>query len=182
MIGRLVKGLVLGLLMGGGLAGILIKGLGITTFAVAGGGFAFSAFSAAMVTGALAGLLAGKPIWAEGAWIEGILKTVFGALLGAGAMFLARKFGGMEFPLPSLGLGAGNIGDLPIVTLPAIATLLSVFYELDNTDSAESTGTEAKGRVAGKAPAVKLRAPASVGSSLGEADDDAVAPAKRAKK
>lgn len=114
--------------------------------------------------------------------IEALLKTFFGALLGAGAMFLARKFGGFELSLESFGLGSGPIGELPVVTLPAIATLLSVFYELDNTDSPADAAKGA--RVAGKQPAAKLRAPASGGSAR-QADEDgeeAPVPARKAKK
>jgi len=185
MIGRLVKGLILGLLIGGAGAGLLIKGLGVTSFAVSGGGFAFIAFAAALVTGAVAGLIAGKPIWAEGAWIEGLLKTFFGALLGAGGMFLARKFGTMDFPFPNLGVGTGPIGELPIFALPAIATVLSVFYELDNTDApteGKAAGGAAGARVAGKA-AAKVRAPAtSRGSSASDDAEEDPAPGKKAKK
>jgi hypothetical protein len=181
MIGRLLKGLIFGFLIGGVAAGLLIKGLGITTFALATGGVPFIAYAAALVTGAVVGLVAGKPIWAEGAWIEGLLKTFFGALLGALGMFLARKFGSMEFPFESLGLGAGAIGQLPIVTLPAIATVLSVFYELDNTDSPPPV--EKGGRVAAKSAATKLRAPGSALAKTDEADegDDLAAPRKAKK-
>jgi hypothetical protein len=182
MLGRLLKGLIFGLLIGGVAAGLLIKGLGVTSFVVASGGFAFIAYASALVTGALVGLVAGKPIWAEGAWIEGLLKTFFGALLGAGAMFLARKFGTMEFPFGSAALGTGSIGELPIVTLPAIATVLAMFYEADNTDAPKEA--EKGGRVAGKQAASKVRAPAKGGAGAGvETDDDgAEPPPPRAKK
>jgi hypothetical protein len=180
MIGRLLKGFIFGLLIGGVAAGLLIKGLGVTSFVVAGGGFAFIAYASALVTGALVGLVAGKPIWAEGAWIEGLLKTFFGALLGAGAMFLARKFGTMDFPFGSEALGTGAIGELPIVTLPAIATVLAMFYEADNTDTPAEKAGEKGARVAGKQPTSKVRAPAKGGA---EAEDEGAEPAPpRAKK
>jgi hypothetical protein len=180
MVGRLLKGLIFGLLIGGVAAGLLIKGLGVTSFVVA-GGFAFIAYASALVTGALVGLVAGKPIWAEGAWIEGLLKTFFGALLGAGAMFLARKFGTMDFPFGSATLGAGAIGELPIVTLPAIATVLAMFYEADNTDAPKEA--EKGGRVTGKPPAAKVRAPAKGAGASAESDDEGAEPdPPRAKK
>jgi hypothetical protein len=91
-------------------------------------------------------------------------------------MYLARKFGGMEFPFASLGLGSGPIGELPITTLPAIATLLSVFYEVDNTDSPQPA---AKGRVA--KPVAKARAGAGAIAEGDELDEEPQA-AKKAKK
>ena len=179
MLGRLIKGLFLGLVIGGLAAAALSKGLGIATFAVAAGGFPLLAFAAAAVTGAVVGLVAGKPIWADGAWIEALLKTFFGALLAAGGMFLARKFGGIEVDLTKLGLGAGHAGELPVLALPAIATVLSVFFEVDNTDSPAPAARG--GRVAAKGAQGKARVAAPAAAA--ELDDDAavVAP-KKAKK
>ena len=125
MIGRLIKGLILGLLLGGLAAGALVKGLAVTSFAAVGGGGAFLAFAAACVTGVVVGLVAGKPIWASGAWIEALLKAFFGAALAAGGMFALRKFVGIEVDLDKFGLGSGNLADLPVLALPAIATVLS---------------------------------------------------------
>lgn len=174
MLRRLFTGLVLGLIIGGIAAVVLIKGLGVTVMA------GLLAYAAALVTGAVVGLVAGKPIWAEGAWIEGLLKTFFGALLGAGGMFLLQKFAGMELDLSRFQAGSGPLGALPIVALPVIATVLSVFYELDNTDAPQ----EEKGhRVAGKAPAPKLRAPASSRRPEVESPDaESALSSKKAKK
>ncbi len=175
MIGRLLKGIVLGILLGGLAAAALAKGLGVLTFAVAGG--AFLAYAAAAVTGAVVGLVAGKPIWAKGAWIEALLKTFFGALLAAGGMFLVRRFGGVPVDLARLGLGAGAASELPFVSLPAIATVLSMFFEVDNTDAPEP---KARGqRVATKATP---HAPVLASSAEAlEAEDEPLA-AKKAKK
>jgi hypothetical protein len=180
MLGRLLKGLVFGFLIGGLMAGLLIKGLGVTTFVLASGGVPFVAYIAALVTGAICGLVAGKPIWAEGAWIEGLLKAFFGALLGAGAMFLARKFGGMDFPIANLSFAQGPIGQLPITTLPAIATLLSVFYELDNTDSPEAEGK--KVRVPPKSAGSKQRVAGGKASDDEAEGEEELAPPKKAQK
>jgi hypothetical protein len=180
MLGRLLKGLVFGFLIGGLMAGLLIKGLGLTTFVLASGGVPFVAYAAALVTGAVCGLVAGKPIWAEGAWIEGLLKAFFGALLGAGAMFLARKFGGLELSLESLHLGEGPIGQLPITTLPAIATVLSVFYELDNTDTPEPEGK--KVRVPPKSAGGKQRVATGKAITEEAEGEEELAPSKKAQK
>jgi hypothetical protein len=130
MVRRLLVGLVLGVVIGGIVAAAVVKGLGVTSF-VASGGPAL-AYIAAIVTGVLAGLVAGKPIWAKGAWIEVGLKAFFGSLLAAGAMFALRKWGAVSVNLAAL--GSGTLGDLPVTSLPIISTVLSVFYEADNTD------------------------------------------------
>jgi hypothetical protein len=180
MIGRLLKGIFLGLFIGGLAAAALIKGLGVTGFDAE--HFDFLAYAVALGTGAVAGLIAGKPIWADGAGIEAILKTVFGALLGAGGMFLLQKFHGPDIDLTKFGLGSGALGHLTVVALPAIATLLSVFFEVDNTDGDKAP--EKGGRVAGKAAAPKLRAPsASVRAGSVDTDaDEAPAASKKAQK
>jgi len=181
MIGRLIKGIFLGLFIGGLAAAALIKGLGVTGFEA--DHFNFLAYAVALGTGAVAGLIAGKPIWADGAGIEAILKTVFGALLGAGGMFLLQKFPGPDLDLTKLGLGSAAIGHLSVVALPAIATLLSIFFEVDNTDSGKAA--EKGARVAGKATAPKLRAPsasARAGNGVDADADEAPVASKKSQK
>jgi hypothetical protein len=177
MIGRLIKGLVLGLLIGGLAAGALVKGLAVTGFDS--GGFDLLAYLAALVTGAVTGLVAGKPIWAKGAGIEAVLKTVFGAALGAGAMFLLQRFPGPTLDLTKLGLGAAAAGHLVVVAFPALAIVLSVFFELDNTDAPEAE--DKRVRVAGKA-APKLRVADGAETSLDEDEAEPRAAVKKAKK
>jgi hypothetical protein len=177
MIGRLIKGLVLGLVIGGLAAGALIKGLAVTGFDS--GGFDLLAYLAALVTGAATGLLAGKPIWAKGAGIEAVLKTVFGAALGAGAMFLLQRFPGPALDLTKLGLGAAAAGHLSVVAFPALATVLSVFFELDNTDSPEAEDKHV--RVSTKT-APKLRVATDTASALDDDEAEPAAAVKKAKK
>ncbi len=181
MIGRLLKGLILGVLIRGLVAAALVKGLAVTSFALASGGGVFLAFASALVTGAIVGLVAGKPIWAEGAMVEALLKTFFGALLAAGGMFALRRFVGVEVDLDRFGLGSGTIGELPVLALPAIATVLSMFYEVDNTDAPEPAAKG--GRVEGKAAAKKLRAPSpsAENGAASEAEEEAAAPRKAKK-
>jgi hypothetical protein len=138
MVRRLFVGLVLGVVIGGLVAAAILKGLGVASFAASGG--PALAYIAAIVTGVLAGLVAGKPIWAKGAWIEVGLKAFFGSLLAAGAMFALRRWGTLSVNLAAL--GAGTLGDLPVTSLPIISTVLSVFYELDNTDPPEADATK----------------------------------------
>ncbi len=130
MFKRLMSGLVIGIVMGALAAAAVVKGLGVVTFV----DHSILAYAAALATGAFVGLVAGKPVWARGAWIEVGLKAFFGALLAAGGMFALRKWAGMSVDLSAIGAGAGQIRDLPAATLPMVATVLSIFYELDNTD------------------------------------------------
>src|SRR5579862_623653 len=90
MFRRLLAGLVIGAVVGIAVAAMLVAGLKIVTFAGPFG--ALLAYASAAVTGALTGLVAGKPIWAGGAKVEGGLKAVFGALLAAAAMFALRRW------------------------------------------------------------------------------------------
>jgi hypothetical protein len=128
MLKRLALGLVEGVLIGAILAALFIKGLGIVAFSGV-----LAAYGSAVLTGAIAGLIAGRPIWARGAAVEAGLKAFFGAALGAAAMFALRRWLHTSVDLASLHAGAGRIADLPALSLPIVATGLSLLFELDNT-------------------------------------------------
>jgi len=142
MLGRLLIGIVKGLIVGG-LVGFALAKLG---FAAPG---AVIAYAAAAVSGVLVGLIAGKPIWAKDAKIEAGMKAFVGALLASGLMYAARRW--LTFPVPaplgelgganaSLGEAAGSagtFGGLAITSLAAITALLGGFYEADNTPDDE---------------------------------------------
>jgi hypothetical protein len=143
MLRRLVVGLILGLVVGGLVAAGLVAGLHVSLFGP-GTEEAVFAYLAAAVTGVLTGLVAGKPIWASGARIEAGLKAFFGALLGAGLMFAARRWVSFPLDLAFAGLpGSDHAGWLPEVSLPLVAAVLGGFFELDNNGSA-AAATEAK--------------------------------------
>src|SRR5262245_42193330 len=129
MLKRLILGLIVGLFMGGAVGMALLEGLHMPVFSNA-----LVAYAAAAVTGVLTGLVAGKPIWAQDGRIEAGLKAFFGALLAAGLMFALRKWVHVPLDLTSLGGGAGEVGELPIVSLPMIATALALFFAADNTE------------------------------------------------
>ncbi len=175
MLRRLLVGLVLGVVLGGLAAAALVRGLGVVSFAVAGG--ALLAYAAAVVLGAVTGLVAGKPVWAKGAWIEVGLKAFFGSLLAAGIMFVLRRWVDVSVNLGGLGAGAGLLGDLPAASLPIISTLLSVFYEIDNTDSgeAEEKKDQPKRVAAGKSKA-------RIAEDEAEAEESEPVPKKHASK
>jgi hypothetical protein len=132
MLKRLIVGLVLGTVIGGVVAAVLVQGMGMLEFTS--GVFAYLA---AAVTGVVAGLVAGKPIWAADGRIEAGLKAFFGILLSLGAMFVIRKWVDVDIDLGALKAGHNVVGNLPAASLPLIAAVLSAFYELDNTPSAE---------------------------------------------
>jgi hypothetical protein len=144
----------------------LVKGLvvgGLLGFALAKAGFiapgAIMAYLAGAGAGALVGLVAGKPIWAKDAKIEAGMKAVVGALLGAGLMFVARKWLGFLMPV-SLGsladanasLGETNVmgsfGGLAVTSLAFVAAVLGGFYEVDNTPEDDAQKAEGGARVA----------------------------------
>lgn len=133
MLKRLIVGLVLGVVIGAIAAAVLVQGLGMAVFASAA-----LAYLAAAATGALSGLVAGKPIWSADGKIEAGLKAFFGVLLGLGGMFVLRQWVHLQVDLDMLKAGEGEIGDLPAASLPIIAAVLSGFFELDNTPSEDA--------------------------------------------
>ena len=136
---------MIGLVTGGLLAAVVIKGLGVATFGAGAGGMALALLFAA-IAGVVVGLIAGKPIWASGGQIEAGLKAFFGALIGAGAMYALRRWLTPELDLGAIGAGAGAMGSLPAVTLPVIAAVLGGFYEADNSpEDKKEEGKDAKG-------------------------------------
>src|SRR6185295_12299013 len=86
MLGRLVIGMVKGLIVGS------LLGFGLIKLGVAVPLGALIAYSAAALTGVVIGLVAGKPIWAKDAKIEAGSKAVVGALLSLGLMAAARTW------------------------------------------------------------------------------------------
>jgi hypothetical protein len=175
MLGRLLIGIVKGLIVGG------LVGFGLAKLGFAAPG-AIVASVAAAVTGVLIGLVAGKPIWAKDARIEAGMKAFVGALLGAGLMYAARRWLSMPVPLelPELGAGAGTFGGLAITSLAAIAAILGGFYEADNTPTEGAASSEAPAK---ELPAAKnKRIDASALDAELEDEDEAEADKKRSKK
>ncbi len=141
MVKRLSLGLAKGVLVGGAIAALLIYGFGLSAFGTG------LAYLTAVLVGVLTGLIAGKPIWAKDARIEAGLKAFVGSLVAAAAMFGLRKWVGINLDLGAFGVG--TVGELPIVSLPIIATVLALFYEIDNSgaDKAAKDSAPEKKRV-----------------------------------
>jgi hypothetical protein len=168
MIKRLVVGLIVGFAVGALVAAAVVAGLGWLTFA-AGALGAVGAYVLALATGAITGLVAGKPVWARGGAIEAGLKSFFGALLAAGGMFALRTWVHADVDLAMVHGGQGVIGDLPAAALPLIAAVLGGFFELDNTPE----GKEGKDGKDAKAAGAKTRVAPNVRVAAGaEADED----------
>jgi hypothetical protein len=147
MIGRLLVGILKGLVLGS------LLGFGLVKLGMAFPG-AVVAYLAAAVTGILIGLIAGKPIWAKDARIEAGMKAAVGAVLGLGLMFAARKWLAMPVPPGLVSVtgatvpteaGTSTIGHFAMTSLAAIAAVLGGFYDADNTPEPEKAeGKDAK--------------------------------------
>lgn len=172
MIKRLFVGLLLGALMGLGLAVLAVKGLGMQTFeGTAGITFAYL-FAAA--GGILIGFVAGKPIWSKER-IEAGLKAVIGALVAAAGMAALRQWGTPVIDASALAMGKGAMGLLPVVSLPILTIVLGVFFEIDNDD--KSAPDEDEGTPAVRVATPKVEEDDALGESVDE--DEAEKGARR---
>ena len=165
MLGRLLIGIVKGLMLGS------LLGFGLVKLGAAVPG-AIVAYLAAAVTGVLVGLIAGKPIWAKDAKIEAGTKAFVGALLALGLMAAARTWLLVELPFSfgSLAPEHVTLGGFAMTSLAAIAGLLGGFYEADN----DSTGEEPAhvGEGAGKSEKQRIAASQSTGEEEEELESE----------
>ncbi|HEU4535878.1 MAG TPA: hypothetical protein VFS00_17260 [Polyangiaceae bacterium] len=177
MIKRAVLGLGKGLLVGALIAAALVFGFGKASLIPA------AAYVMAALAGVLTGLIAGKPIWHEGARIEAGLKAFFGALLGVGALYALQRWA----PLPSglVPVRPTFAGEVSVAAFPLIAALLGLIYDVDNTPSADAPapkGPELATKPALRAPSgVRLSAKAGRPVDVDEGDED-VSAVRRAKR
>jgi hypothetical protein len=153
MLKRLLLGLVKGLILGGGAAFAVIQTTGGAEYPSV-----LVAYLLAAVMGLIVALVAGKPIWSRGAGVEVGLKAAAAALLGPLVLYAARRWLGLSLDLSAWGAGAGMVGALPATSLPLVATVLAVLFELDHTERGPSAPAgrqvaSAPRRVAGAAPA-----------------------------
>jgi hypothetical protein len=134
MLGRLSVGIVKGLLVGGLLGYALVR-LGSPTPPP------ILAYLAAAVAGVLVGLIAGKPIWADGALVEASTKAVVGGLLGAGILAAERTWLMIPAPISLAPLVPEHalIGGFAVTALAFLAAVLGGFYEADNSPSDSGT-------------------------------------------
>lgn len=173
MLGRLIVGILKGLVLGG-LIGFGLLKLGMAFPA------AVFAYLAAALAGVLIGLIAGKPIWAKDARIEAGMKAGVGALLGAGLMYAARRWLTMEVPAGLLSVtgaaaptqaGAATLGHFGITSLAAIAAVIGGFYDADNTPEPEKEEGKDEKKPAQKARIAKPPADEELDEDLADEAD-----------
>lgn len=128
MAKRFLFGLVKGVLVGAALSFLWMRAFGAAPFA------GWLGYVAAVLTGAISGVVAGKPLWAKGALIEAALKGIVGAIVGFAALYGIRRWLPLTLELGPVGSGA--LGLVPTFALPIIATAIGVVFELDNTGAA----------------------------------------------
>ncbi|MEZ4441724.1 MAG: hypothetical protein R3B72_21670 [Polyangiaceae bacterium] len=132
MLGRLLKGLLKGLILGS------LVGYGLAAAGMAAPS-ALVAYPVAVVLGVLLAMVAGKPIWAEGARIEVGAKAAAGALLAPGLLALARYFVNVGLPFdPSAlpGIRAGGevaLGTFAVTSMAMVGAVLAGFFDADNS-------------------------------------------------
>jgi hypothetical protein len=135
---RAVIGLIEGLVVGGLVAALVMRLFPDSS--------ALAAYLGALFTGAGAGLVAGKPIWAKEAKLEALLKSFVGAFIAATALFGARKWlGGVQVDVGRFGSGA--IGSVPVVVLPILGVALAWVFEIDHAVGPEVSAPPERRRV-----------------------------------
>lgn len=144
----LVKGLALGLLVGS----FFHFGLGWRVAPDLLG------YLIAMGTGATAGILAGRPPWLHEAWLESLLKGVFGLGVSAGLYWAAVRFIPAQVSFSVFGSPENTAWtSLPLLVAPPIAILFALVVELDNNGASPKPG-------AGSKPAAPKPKPATAGT------------------
>jgi hypothetical protein len=152
MLKRLVRGLFEGAVPGLAIALLLSStALGFT---------APVAYVAAALVGAITGLVAGTPVWRDGAKVEGGLKAVICAFIATVVLFGTRKWVGLAVDLGALTGGRGAIGELPRVALPLIGVAIAWVLEIDDAFGPDPAPIFRQ-RVEDRAPVVEDEARAS---------------------
>ena len=171
MLRRLLLGLLEGLAIGLALSLGSARWLGLAAANSA------EALLLGAAAGLLVGLIAGRPVWAREAKTEALLKAVVGAVGGAGLSLAAGHWLTTPLDLSAYRLGVGPLGMLSTVTLPLVATVLALFFELDDSPS-----TRGKARLQS---APRLRLPSDGSSAVdetaefGEAGDETARTARK---
>lgn len=171
MLKRLLIGILKGFVVGGAVGSALYFGMGQGSIE---SGYAYLLYGA---VGAITGVVAGKPLWKPGAWIEALLRGVFGIAVGCGLYALASSFlhvGAIPLPaalfpaLPNPAENARFLFQQPLAMAPLMATLYASLIELDNDGKGDDAGS------------TKVRVARLEDIDVGE--DEAEAPAKPAAK
>lgn len=121
MLVGLVKGVLVGGLLGGGLWYLETGGNLESTEAT----FAWLRWPLYGVIGLLTGVVAGRPPWAKGAWVTSIVKAIVGFGLGVGLFFLVSSFLSMDLWGRALTTWYFGFG-------AAVAALYGIWVEVDD--------------------------------------------------
>jgi hypothetical protein len=138
-----LKGLVLGAAVGFGVH------LGLRWPLPSGG---LLAYLFAMGVGGTAGVFGGRAPWKEGAWLEALLKMIFGVGVGALLYWLASRYAPFELPMPGGALPWTSVAPL---FLPLIGALYGAVIELDHDGLTENK--KASSSTASKTSSSKVR-------------------------
>ncbi len=144
MLKRLLIGILKGIVVGGGVGAGLYFGLHVGRLD---GALAYLLYGA---LGAITGVVAGKALWKPGAWIEALLRGVFGIAVGCGLYALANTFltlDAITLPLVQGATQAQKLFQQPLLMAPMLAVVYASLIELDNDGKGEDAAS-AKVRVA----------------------------------
>jgi hypothetical protein len=121
--------IILGFLKGGLLGAIL--GYAAGAAGVGGGTMSFALYA---VIGGVVGLFCGKPLWRQETIFTPILKAIFGAGVGVGLTFLARKFLGQTVvPIAAIPGAVGHpISEVPALLGPLVGAVYGILVEVDD--------------------------------------------------
>ena len=148
MLKRLLIGVLKGIVVGGGVGAGLYFGLRVGRLD---GALAYLLYG---FLGAITGVFAGKALWKPGAWIEALLRGVFGIAVGCGLYALASALlgvGAIDLPALAPALTGADLPNRlvqqPLVLAPMLAVVYASLIELDNDGKGEDAAA-AKVRVA----------------------------------
>jgi hypothetical protein len=135
-MGRVILGL-----LKGGLVGAAV-GMGALKLGIAGGVLAVVAYA---LIGGLTGIVAGRPPWRQETIWTTALKGIFGALVGGGLYWAARKvLGGAHLAaVTRLGLPDRPLVELPALLGPLVGAVWGIFVEIDDSIGAKPAAKSA---------------------------------------
>jgi hypothetical protein len=128
-----LKGGLLGAILGyaGSAAGLVSGPLAVVLYAAIGG---------------VVGLFCGRPLWRQETIFTPILKALFGAGVGVGLAFLARKVLGTA--VVSIAAIPGSVGhpisEVPALLGPLVGAIYGIFVELDDGGASPAAPAPAK--------------------------------------
>lgn len=131
MFKRLLLGLLKGLAIGGALGAAIFFGL--SNQGAVPSPYTYLVYG---LVGALAGVLAGRPPWSKGAWVESLLKGLFGVAVGCGLLAVASSVF-KDVYVQILTTQPIKLVEHVLLMSPGIAALFAGLVELDNTGEAE---------------------------------------------